>query len=305
MNQPTPPNQPVRTESANEASRGLDTWPSQRILASFLQGQRQAIDAVERALPAIAKAAEASLPRLKRRGRLIYVGAGTSGRIGVQDGVELYPTFDWPWDRLGFLMAGGEPALMRAVEGAEDDRRAASEDVARLAIDKEDVVLAIAASGTTPYTLCVVEEARKAGALTIGFASNSGTPLLAAAEHAVLLDTGVEVIAGSTRLQAGTAQKAALNLLSSLVMIRLGRVYDGHMVDMRATNAKLVKRAERMLIQITGTTPETARAALEKTQGRVKPAVLVVKGLSAEEAEKALERAEGSLRAALANLPPP
>jgi N-acetylmuramic acid 6-phosphate etherase len=299
----TEPKQPIQTESANEASRGIDIWPARRILESFLAGQRQAIDAVEQALPAIERAAESSLPRLRRGGRLIYVGAGTSGRIGVQDGVELYPTFDWPWERLGFMMAGGETALMRAVEGAEDDRARAVADAKHLAIGADDVMLAIAASGTTPYTIAAVEHARAERALTIGFASNAGAPLLTAAEIPVLLDTGREVIAGSTRLQAGTAQKAALNLFSSLVMIRLGRVYDGHMVDMRATNAKLVKRALRMLIEITGATPDKAQAALKQTENRVKTAVLVVKGLSPAEAEAALERAEGSLRKALAALP--
>ncbi|MBI1779569.1 MAG: N-acetylmuramic acid 6-phosphate etherase [Proteobacteria bacterium] len=289
----------MSTESTSDISRGLDVRPPREILAALVAGQRNAIQAVERALPAIEAAAEASLPRLKRGGRLIYAGAGTSGRIGVQDGVELTPTFDWLWDHLGFMLAGGEPALLRSVEGAEDDRYAAAQEVTRLAILPDDIVLALAASGTTPFTVAAVEHSRKAGALTIGFANNPDTPLLTTADYPVLLETGAEVIAGSTRMQAGTAQKAALNLYSSLVMIRLGRVYDGHMVDLRATNAKLVHRAERMLVTITGATEADAREALKRCKGRVKPAVLVLKGLSPKAADTALARAEGNLRKAL------
>src|SRR5262245_3156189 len=188
--------------------------------------------------------------RLKDRGRLIYAGAGTSGRLAVQDGAELMPTFSWPPERLLLLIAGGNEALIQAVEGAEDQTEHAIALVKSHGICPKDVLIAVAASGSTPFTLACLRGAKKAGALTIGVANNAGAPLLLESDHPILLDTGVEPIAGSTRMKAGTAQRITLNLLSSLLMIRLGRVYEGLMVDVQATNRKLAKRSEEMLTHL-------------------------------------------------------
>lgn len=289
----------MSTESVGARYRGLDAWPSRDILDVFIEGQMAAIAAVRAAAGQIEAAAEAVTARLRAGGRLVYVGAGTSGRLGLLDGVELIPTFDWPAERVVYLLAGGEGALVRAVEGAEDDREAGARDIAHANVAANDVVIAVAASGSTPYTIAALEAGRARGALGIGIANNPGAALLAAAEFPILLDTGTEAIGGSTRMKAGTAQKATLNLLSSLVMTKLGRVHDGYMVDLRATNAKLRRRSERMLIELTGTSEDAARDALARCSGRVKPAVLVLKGLTPEAAERALAEAGGSLRSAL------
>ncbi|MBM3547504.1 MAG: N-acetylmuramic acid 6-phosphate etherase [Alphaproteobacteria bacterium] len=289
----------MSTESIGARYHGLDAWPSRDILDVFIEGQMAAIAAVRAAAGQIEAAAEAVTARMRSGGRLVYVGAGTSGRLALLDGVELMPTFDWPDDRVVYLIAGGENALIKAVEGAEDDREAGKRDIIDAKVSAKDAVIAVAASGTTPYTIAALETGRAAGALGIGIANNASAPLLAAAELPILLDTGPEAIGGSTRMKAGTAQKATLNLLSSLVMTRLGRVHDGYMVDLRATNIKLKKRSEKMLMDIAGIGAEAARDALQRCNGRVKPAVLVAKGLTPDAAEKALDAAGGSLRQAL------
>lgn len=290
------------TERINDRFRGIDTWSGPDLLAAVLDDQRGALSAVAEALPQINAAAEAAVPRLEAGGRLVCAGAGTSGRIAVQDGVELTPTFGWPTERLVFLLAGGDAALTRSIEGAEDDAEAGIAAVDRIEAGPQDVLLGLAASGTTPYTVAAVTRARERGALTIGIANNDATPLLTASERPVLLTTGPEVIAGSTRMKAGTAQKVAMNLFSTLVMTRLGRVYDGFMVDMQATNRKLQRRSERMLAEIAGCEPERARDALARCGGRVKPAILVLRGLSPVEADRRLEAARGNVRRALEGL---
>jgi N-acetylmuramic acid 6-phosphate etherase len=233
---------------------------------------------------------------------MVYAGAGTSGRIGVQDGAELPPTFDWPPDRLVLLIAGGEAALTQAIENAEDDAAAAVAAIERHAVGADDVAIGLAASGATPFTVAALREARRRGALTIGLANTPGAPLLAAAEHPIAVETGAEAIAGSTRMQAGTAQKVVLNLFSTLVMIRLGRVYQGLMVDMRATNAKLRHRAVRMLRHLSGRDEAAVQQALARADGKVKLARLVLEGLDPAAAQALLDRHGGSLRAALAAL---
>jgi N-acetylmuramic acid 6-phosphate etherase len=232
-------------------------------------------------------------------GRLIYAGAGTSGRLAVQDGAELPPTFSWPRERLLLLIAGGDEALVQAVEGAEDEGGHGAELIRKHGVGADDVLLAVAASGTTPFTLACLTEARARGALTVGIANNRGAPLLTAADHGIWLDTGPEAIAGSTRMKAGTAQKITLNLLSSLVMIRLGRVFGGLMIDVQATNAKLVRRSENMLMQLTDRGRAEVRDALDRAGGSVKTAVLLLQGCDVAEAEGLLERAGGQLRRAL------
>ncbi len=290
------------TESISPRLRDLDRWPAAQVLLALWEGQLAAVAAVRAALPAIESAAEAALPRLARGGRLVYAGAGTSGRIGVQDGAELPPTFDWPEDRLVLLMAGGDAAFTRSIENAEDDRAAALRDVATHNIGAGDVAIGIAASGSTPYTTTIISECAQRGALTIGIANSPRGALLAAAAHPILVETGAEAIAGSTRLQAGTAQKVVLNLFSTLLMVRMGRVHRGLMVDMNARNTKLRARAVRMLQDLTGADDAAARAALDEAGGRVKTAVLVLRGLDRATAESLLEKHAGHLHAALAGI---
>jgi len=287
------------TEATSPRFSTMDAWPSHDILDVLLEGQMAAVAAVRPALAALAAAADAAAERFREGGRLAYAGAGTSGRIGVQDGAELAPTFDWPRDRLVFLMAGGDAALTQAVENAEDRDDLARRDVATAGLGAPDVIVGVAASGTTPYTLACLQAAGSAGALTIAIANSPGAPLLAAADHAILIETGAEPIAGSTRMKAGTSQKVALNLFSTLLMTRLGRVYQGQMVDMVARNDKLRARAIRMLQGLTGCTPEAAVSALSQAGGTVKIAVLILRGLSRQDADELLARHQGQLRKAL------
>ena len=288
------------TERPSPRYADIDLWEPPDILDAMIEGQLAAVAAVRAARPALLQAALAMEARLRASGRLVYTGAGTSGRLAVQDGAELMPTFSWPPERLLLLIAGGEEAMTRAVEGAEDQTAQAAALVQRHGIAANDVLIAVAASGTTPFTLACLREAKQAGALTIGIANNAGTPLLAEAECPVCLETGPEPIAGSTRMNAGTAQRIALNLLSSLVMIRLGRVYAGLMVEVQASNVKLGRRQEKMVMRLTGKSEGEARDALERAGGSVKLAVLLLKGCGLEEAKAALDSASGRLRGALA-----
>jgi N-acetylmuramic acid 6-phosphate etherase len=266
----------------------------------MIEGQFTAVAAVRTARLALVRAALAAEARLRNGGRLVYVGAGTSGRLAVQDGAELIPTFSWPQDRLLLLMAGGKDALLRSVEGAEDAVDQAIRVVQQHEIGGSDVLIAVAASGTTPFTLSCLREAKRRSALTIGIANNRGTPILEEADYPIWLDTGAEPIAGSTRMKAGTAQRITLNVFSSLVMILLGRVYDGLMVDVQAVNHKLVRRSESILTRLTGCSGEEAREALQKANGSVKLAVLLLHGCDLREAVNLLDGVGGQLRAALA-----
>lgn len=227
------------------------------------------------------------------------MGAGTSARIAVQDAVELGPTFNWPDDRIAFAIAGGDSALVRAIEGAEDDRAAAVARMTELLITANDVVIGVAASGATPFTVAALSAARATGALTIGIANTPGAALLDVCDHPILIDTGPEPIAGSTRLNAGTTQKLALNLISTLLMVRLGRVYRGLMVEMRASNEKLRRRAARMVMSIAGCEREAAHRWLSAAKGEVKLAVLMARGLGEEAARALLHKHDGDLRSAL------
>jgi N-acetylmuramic acid 6-phosphate etherase len=290
----------METERPSPRYSKIDLWEPAEILEAMIEGQFAAVAAVRSARLAIERAALAIVRRLSGRGRLIYVGAGTSGRLAVQDGAELVPTFSWPEDRLLLLIAGGKDALLRAVEGAEDQVAHATELMRRHNVGDADVVIAVAASGTTPFTVACLRAAKESGALAIGVANNRETPLLLEADHAIFLDTGSEPIAGSTRMKAGTAQRIALILLSSLVMILLGRVYEGLMVDVQASNIKLVRRSERILSRLSGRSGEEIREALQRAGGSVKLAFLLLQGYGLNEAETALERAGGHLRRAMA-----
>jgi N-acetylmuramic acid 6-phosphate etherase len=292
----------MNTEHVSARYSGLDLWSPSEILDALIESQLAAVAATRSAQPSLERAALAMEARVRYRGRLVYAGAGTSGRLAVQDGAELMPTFSWPEERLVLLMAGGREALLRSVEGAEDEVSWAERLVHQHVIDSKDVMIAVAASGTTPFTLTCLREAKRRGALTIGIANNSGTPLLEEADHPVFLNTGAEPIAGSTRLKAGTAQKIALNVLSTLLMIQLGHVYDGLMVDVQAVNEKLVRRSKDMLVRITGCSQEAARGALQRARGSVKLAVMLLNGCSPEEGAKLLDRSRGHLRSALAQI---
>jgi N-acetylmuramic acid 6-phosphate etherase len=290
----------METERASPRYSDIDLWDPSDILEALIEGQMAAVAAVRAALGPIEQAARGAEARLRDGGRLIYVGAGTSGRLAVQDGAELVPTFNWPPDRLLLLIAGGKEALLRSAEGAEDETGQALRLIRQHGIASKDVMMAVAASGTTPFTLACLHEAKRRGALTIGIANNRDTPLLNEADCAILLDTGAEPIAGSTRMKAGTAQRVTLNLLSSLVMIRLGRVHEGLMVDVQAINAKLARRSENILRRLTGRSGQDVADALRRADGSVKVAVLLLKGCcSPNEAASVLERAGGRLRAAL------
>ncbi len=294
----------IATEQASPRFVEFDAWPVATQIAALYESQLDALAAIRPALPAIERAASASILRLRssETGRLAYVGAGSSARLGAQDGAELEPTFDWPPSRLLLLIAGGPEALTRAVEDAEDDASAAMAAVRAHEVGPDDVMIALAASGATRFTCACLQAARAAGALSIGIAGSPETPLLLQAEHAILVETGAEPIAGSTRLKAGTAQKVVLNLLSTTIMTGLGRVHAGRMVDMRVRNDKLRRRAVAMVSAISGCEPETARHALAACAMRVKPAILVARGLSATAAQELLAAHRGNLRAALGAL---
>lgn len=292
----------MATEDVSARYADLDAWATADVVEAMYEAQIAAVAAVRPALPVIAAAVDEAVAGLRRGGRLVYCGAGTSGRIGVQDGAELPPTFDWSIDRLVFAMAGGESALITSAEGAEDDAAAGARAMDEASVGPDDLVIGVAASGTTPFTVAAVARAAARGAVTIGVANNAEAPLLAAARHKVLAETGAEVVAGSTRMKAGTAQKVVLNLISTAVMVRLGRVHGGMMVHMRASNAKLHRRATDMVVRITGCDAAVAADALRRVRWDVKTAVLVVAGETPERAAALLDAEDGVLRAALARL---
>jgi N-acetylmuramic acid 6-phosphate etherase len=289
------------TEQSLAEYAGLDTWDDERILGAMVDGQDRAIAAVRAAIPQIARAATVLAQRLAMGGKLFYAGAGTSIRIGIQDGSELPATFGMAGNKIDYLIAGGRAAMYETLADAEDDVEAGAR--AAGVCSPSDVVVAIAASGSTPFTIAVAKQARKNGAYTIAVVNNSGSALAAAADIEILLESGPEVIAGSTRLAAGTAQKAALNLLSTLTHIKLGAVHDGMMVNVRAENEKLKKRARAIVMRISDVSDQKALDALDATKGAIKPAVLLCAGAkSLLEAQHLLADTQGNLRLALKKL---
>lgn len=291
----------MSTERTSDRSAGLDLLPTVDAVTAMFDGQLEAAAAVGSQLSSLADAADAAAERLgSAAGRLAYVGAGTSGRLAVLDGAELEPTFGW--NRVVYGIAGGMAALRTSVEGAEDDEGAAREFVASAGLSRDDVVIGVSASGTTPYTVAAVREASAAGALTVGIASNAATPLLMAATHPIFIDTGAELVSGSTRMKAGTAQKIALNLLSTAIMVRLGRVHDGLMVDMRVSNRKLRTRAITIVAEIAGVTPKDAESSLDLARNEIKVATLVAMGLEPEPARRLLAASHQNLRTAIASV---
>ena len=294
----------VATETIDRSLRDLDLQRNKEILETLLASQQCAIDAVEKARDELDYAIVCAASRLSNgEGRLVMVGAGASGRLAVQDGAELWPTFSWPHHRLLCVMAGGDTALVKSVEGIEDDAQAAGEQVKLSQINSHDVVIGVAASGTSPWTCQWLAESSAAGALCVGMANNKNTPILALADCPVFLDTGPEVLAGSTRMSAGTAQKVALNLFSTTLMIRMNRTYGNLMVDMGAINAKLDERRIRLL---QGVLPEIEEAeaakCIARAEGWVKLAALIARGDSAASGRDRLQAHAGSLRSALHEL---
>ncbi len=284
----------VSTEAALSRYAGLDTWPLGKTLEAIVASNAEAVSAVRRALPGLERAAEGLERALMAGGRLIYIGAGTSGRLSLQDAAELPPTFGFT--RALTLQAGGDAASAQALEGAEDDEGAAPDRLQALGLTPADAVIGLAASGTTPFTVAGVAYARAQGAFTVGIANNPDTPLLEAAEAPVLLATPPEVLAGSTRLAAGTAQKVALNALSTAVLIRLGGAYDNLMVGMNPQNAKLRKRAVWIVEQATGCTTEEAEAALQAGGGIREAIVMRLTGVDAATAGASLQRHHNRIR---------
>lgn len=288
------------TEARHPASRGLHEAAAEQVMATLLEAQVAALGAVRPAIGALCQAADLAAAALMAGRRMIYAGAGSSGLMALADGLELAGTFGIPPDRTPILLCGGAAALLHMTGAIEDDPALAAADVDRIAPVPGDVLIAVSASGTTPYTLAVARDAKARGASLVGIANVPGSTLLTLAEVPVLLDTGPEVITGSTRMGAATAQKAALNMLSVLVGIGLGHVHDGHMVNVQADNAKLIDRAARIVSDIAGCDGEKARRALDQAGGAVKPAILIARGLDPAAARQRLAETGGRIDRALA-----
>ena len=290
---PIPP-----TEQTHPKAAGLDTLPSDTVLQILHQAQLDAAQTVKSAISDLARGAEAMANAIRDGHKLVYAAAGSSGLQGLADGLELTPTFGIPIDRIKILRAGGLDDLSRPRGEAEDDEAAALQDGA--IINAGDCVICLAASGNTPYAVRMLALARERGARTIGIANNPGTQLLAKADIAILLPTPAEVIAGSTRLGAGTAQKIALNMMSSLMGVRLGHVMDGLMVNVLANNTKISHRAENIVMAISNCGRDTAIASLKTADGNVKYAIMIAThGVDIATAKTALEQADQNLRQAL------
>lgn len=283
------------TEARHSDSAGLHAQPAAQVQSLLLEAQVAALGAIRPAAQAIADAAEAGARALLGGGRMGYAGAGSSGLMAMADCLELSGTFGLPPERTPMLFAGGAAALLHMKGSVEDDADSASEDVARAGLGQGDLLLVLSASGTTPYALAAARAAQARGVTVAGFANVAGAPLLEMADIPVLLDTGAEVVAGSTRMGAATAQKVALNMLSVLVAIRLGHVHDGHMVNLVADNAKLIDRATRIVADVAQVPRPMAEAALVATDGAVKPAILVARGMDPDRAAAALSETGGHL----------
>ncbi len=289
-----------KTEQRNPRTRGLDRKSTREILRMLNREDRRVPAAVAREIPAIARAVEAAVRAFRRGGRLIYIGAGTSGRLGVLDASEVPPTFSVSPKLVQGVIAGGRGALVRAVEGAEDSAALGKHDIAARRITRQDVVVGLTASGSTPYVLGALQYARSKGATTVVVTCNQRSPVAHAAQIVIAPEVGAEAIAGSTRMKAGTAQKLVLNMLSTAVMVRLGHVYDNWMINVAKTNRKLRRRAERILEEATGANVAAVRRALRQAGHDLRVAlVMLKKEVDADEAQQRLRRAGGNLRRAL------
>ena len=292
----------LTTEAFRPELAEIDQLPTLDI-ARLMHGEDAAVPAaVASCLPRIAAAIDATADRMAQGGRLVYAGAGTAGRLGVLDASECPPTFNTDPSQVVGLIAGGPEAMVTSVEGAEDSRELARADLDALALTPTDTVVGVSASGRTPYAIGAVEHARAQGALTIGLACNPGSALAAAADHGIEVVVGPELLTGSTRLKAGTAQKLVLNMLSTITMIRLGKTYGNLMVDVRASNDKLRARSRRIVALATGADDTDIERALGEAGGEVKTAILVLLAeVDGPTAARLLEETGGHLRAALAS----
>ncbi|WP_298721550.1 N-acetylmuramic acid 6-phosphate etherase [uncultured Oceanisphaera sp.] len=290
----------LASEGRNPDTLHIDRQSTLEILTTINTQDKQVPEAVERVLPAIAAAVDTIVAAFHRGGRLVYMGAGTSGRLGVLDASECPPTFSVPDDMVVGLIAGGPQAMFRAQEGAEDNEQLGAQDLQRLELNANDVVVGIAASGRTPYVLGGLHYARQQGAATVALACNGDSLIGQAADIQIEPEVGPEVITGSTRLKSGTAQKLVLNMLTTASMIRLGKVYQNLMVDLNASNLKLQARAQRIVMQATGVDEHAAAEALQRADQQVKLAILMLlSGLDKAEAEARLTHGQGVLRRAL------
>ena len=282
------------TEVRNINYANIEKWDNTSILSGLMKSQQKAFDSVKNSLGEIENAVSLALQRLQNysSSKIVYVGSGTSGRMGMLDGVELIPTFGWPNERLKFCFSGKD--LSKPSEKSEDDIELARNDFNKSNITSSDVVICIAASGTTKYTVSILEMAKKIGALTIAIFNNKSS-LLNNADAKIYLSSGSEFLAGSTRLAAGTSQKITLNLFSTCLMIRLHKVYKGFMVDMKVTNSKLRNRAEKMVSEITACDLSKARKILVDTNYNIKLSILMLNNYSKEEALKLLHQSSGNL----------
>jgi N-acetylmuramic acid 6-phosphate etherase len=288
------------TEGLDPRFADLDRMSAAEIVTLMNEEDARVAANVRAALPAIAGAVDAIVERLGRGGRLVYVGAGTSGRLAMLDAAECVPTFGVPPGLVTALIAGGHDALIASVEGAEDDGAAGARVVAEHGVGPDDAVVGIAASGGTPYVVAALRAARERGALTIAIANNPASPMARDADHFIEVVTGPEVVAGSTRLKAGTAQKMVLNMLSTASLVRLGHVFGNRMIDVAVTNAKLRARAVGIVRDLVDTDEASAEALLDAADGGVRIAVLMGRGaLSADDARVRLDASGGSLRRAL------
>lgn len=291
----------LTTESINEATRNIDRLESLDIVTLINNEDKKVAEAIEKVLPQIAEAVESIVERFKRGGRIIYCGAGSSGRMGTLDAVELTPTYSVSPTRAFGLLAGGDEAMYTAVEGAEDSEELAVEDLKRVKLTADDCVIGIAASGRTPYTKAALEFGKQTGAFTISVTCNQDSAMAKIADISIAPVVGPEVINGSTRMKAGTAQKMVVNMLSTGAMIRLGKVYQNYMVHVQPTNEKLVKRAVKMIIELTGAKEELALKVLYESDKDVAAAIVMIEcSCSKNQAREALLESGGQVREAIA-----
>lgn len=290
----------LTTEQRNQRSRNIDQLSTHEIINLMNNEDSTVTEAIQAALPQIEGAIDAIYHSLKNNGRLFYIGAGTSGRLGVLDAAECPPTFCTPPELVQAIIAGGETAMFTAVEGAEDDLEGGAKDLESRGFTESDVVVGIAASGRTPYVIGALKYARSLGAVTVALACNQNAEISKYADHKIEVVVGPEILSGSTRLKAATAQKMVLNMLTTTTMIKLGKVYDNLMVDLHASNIKLVERAKRIVMDIAGVTYEQAEEALSQTNQKVKPAIVMLAAeVSVEKANEAIWKADGFTRQAI------
>jgi N-acetylmuramic acid 6-phosphate etherase len=290
------------SEDRNPDTMDIDVLPTLDILTRINDEDKRVAFAVEKTIPEIARVVDCTVAAFQKGARLVYVGAGTSGRIGVLDASECPPTFRVPPGMVVGLIAGGLDALVRATEGAEDSVSRGREALEGIALSADDVVVGLAASGRTPYVIGALEYANEIGATTVALSCNPDSAIAGIADIAISPVVGPEVLTGSTRMKAGTAEKLVLNMLTTASMIRIGKTYQNLMVDLHASNKKLVARAARIVMQATGCSLDEARVALDTTGNDVKLAILIVKtGMGLDDARAALEKADGFLRRAIDN----